>query len=82
MGPACHSMGNGHPTYEWGTIYSINRDGSNPSVVARGVRNTVGFDWHPVTGAMYFTDNGRDSEWGCHSRRTPARCRVHTPQTL
>ncbi len=27
---------------------------------ARGVRNTVGFDWHPVTGALWFTDNGRD----------------------
>lgn len=28
--------------------------------VARGVRNTVGFDWHPVTGELWFTDNGRD----------------------
>ncbi|MGJ8739230.1 PQQ-dependent sugar dehydrogenase, partial [Zobellia laminariae] len=27
---------------------------------ARGVRNTVGFDWHPETKEMYFTDNGRD----------------------
>ena len=30
------------------------------SVYARGVRNSVGFDWHPETGQMYFTDNGRD----------------------
>ncbi len=29
-------------------------------VFARGVRNTVGFDWHPETGALWFTDNGRD----------------------
>jgi glucose/arabinose dehydrogenase len=29
-------------------------------VVARGVRNTVGFDWHPVSGELWFTDNGRD----------------------
>jgi glucose/arabinose dehydrogenase len=28
--------------------------------VARGVRNTVGFDWHPATKELYFTDNGRD----------------------
>lgn len=28
--------------------------------IARGVRNTVGFDWHPVTGELWFTDNGRD----------------------
>jgi glucose/arabinose dehydrogenase len=29
-------------------------------VVASGVRNTVGFDWHPTTGEIWFTDNGRD----------------------
>lgn len=29
-------------------------------VVARGVRNTVGFDWHPDSGELWFTDNGRD----------------------
>jgi glucose/arabinose dehydrogenase len=29
-------------------------------VVARGVRNTVGFDWHPQRGELWFTDNGRD----------------------
>jgi glucose/arabinose dehydrogenase len=27
---------------------------------ARGVRNTVGFDWHPQTRELWFTDNGRD----------------------
>jgi glucose/arabinose dehydrogenase len=30
------------------------------AVVARGVRNTVGFDWHPRTRQLWFTDNGRD----------------------
>ena len=29
-------------------------------VVARGVRNSVGFDWHPASRALWFTDNGRD----------------------
>ena len=29
-------------------------------VVSRGVRNSVGFDWHPETGEMWFTENGRD----------------------
>ena len=38
----------------------MNLDGSGLEVVARGVRNTVGFDWHPGTGELYFTDNGRD----------------------
>ena len=27
-------------------------------VIAAGVRNTVGFDWHPSTKQLYFTDNG------------------------
>jgi glucose/arabinose dehydrogenase len=38
----------------------MDADGSNREVYARGVRNTVGFDWHPETGEMWFTDNGRD----------------------
>ena len=38
----------------------INLDGSGMEVVARGIRNTVGFDWHPVSKELYFTDNGRD----------------------
>jgi glucose/arabinose dehydrogenase len=35
-------------------------DGAGLEVVARGIRNTVGFDWHPETGELWFTDNGRD----------------------
>jgi glucose/arabinose dehydrogenase len=35
-------------------------DGSGAEVIARGVRNTVGFDWNPETKQLYFTDNGRD----------------------
>lgn len=41
-------------------IRRINLDGTGAEVVARGVRNTVGFDWQPGTGTLYFTDNGRD----------------------
>jgi glucose/arabinose dehydrogenase len=33
---------------------------ARPEVVARGVRNSVGFDFHPKTGELWFTDNGRD----------------------
>jgi len=43
-----------------GVITRINPDGSGYEVIARGVRNTVGFDFHPVTGQLWFTDNGRD----------------------
>ncbi|MBK7744731.1 MAG: sorbosone dehydrogenase family protein [Betaproteobacteria bacterium] len=41
-------------------ILRMNADGSGSEVFARGVRNTVGFDWHPQTGELWFTDNGRD----------------------
>jgi glucose/arabinose dehydrogenase len=43
-----------------GHIRRYNADGSGMEIVARGVRNTVGFDWHPVTRDLWFTDNGRD----------------------
>jgi glucose/arabinose dehydrogenase len=45
---------------ERGQIRRYNADGSGMKIVARGVRNTVGFDWHPVTRELWFTDNGRD----------------------
>jgi glucose/arabinose dehydrogenase len=38
----------------------MNRDGSL-EVYARGVRNSVGFDWDPRNGDLWFTDNGRDT---------------------
>jgi glucose/arabinose dehydrogenase/cytochrome c5 len=41
-------------------IYRMNPDGSGLEEYARGVRNTVGFAFHPTTGALWFTDNGRD----------------------
>lgn len=44
----------------YATICRMNPDGSNLEIFAEGVRNTVGFDWHPETGVLWFTDNGRD----------------------
>src|SRR5690606_2178629 len=46
-----------------GTILRVNLDGSDLEIHARGVRNSVGFDWEPTTGELWFTDNGRDL-WG------------------
>jgi glucose/arabinose dehydrogenase len=43
-----------------GQIRRMNLDGSGAEVIARGVRMTVGFDWHPETRQLYFTENGRD----------------------
>jgi glucose/arabinose dehydrogenase len=48
---------------QYAVITSIKADGSDKQTVARGIRNTVGFDWHPETGELWFTDNGRDL-WG------------------
>lgn len=44
----------------YATITRMDPDGSNREVYAKGVRNTVGFTWHPETDEMWFTDNGRD----------------------
>ena len=42
------------------SITRINADGTGMEVVQEGVRNTVGFTWHPETKELWFTDNGRD----------------------
>lgn len=42
------------------SITRLNPDGTEMEVVQRGVRNTVGFTWHPETNHLWFTDNGRD----------------------
>lgn len=42
------------------SITRINPDGSGFEIFARGVRNSVGFDWDPRTKELWFTDNGRD----------------------
>jgi glucose/arabinose dehydrogenase len=41
-------------------ISRVKPDGSGYEVFARGVRNSVGFDWDPQTKELWFTDNGRD----------------------
>ena len=42
------------------SITRMNLDGSGYEIFAHGIRNTVGFDWHPVTKELWFTENGRD----------------------
>ncbi|MEZ0601439.1 sorbosone dehydrogenase family protein [Paraburkholderia sp. IW21] len=44
----------------FGLIGRMDPDGSHYEIVARGIRNTVGFAWHPSTHELWFTDNGRD----------------------
>lgn len=44
----------------YATITTINANGSGREIFAKGIRNTVGFTWHPDTKELWFTDNGRD----------------------
>lgn len=44
----------------YATITTIDPDGTNMEIFAEGIRNTVGFDWHPDTKELWFTENGRD----------------------
>ena len=46
----------------YAAIMRMKPNGSNLEVFARGIRNTVGFDWHPQTKELWFTDNGRDRQ--------------------
>ena len=49
---------NDDPRYS--AILRMRPDGTQLEPFAHGVRNSVGFDWHPETGELWFTDNGRD----------------------
>ncbi|HEY0515411.1 MAG TPA: sorbosone dehydrogenase family protein [Thermoanaerobaculia bacterium] len=56
-GMPCNVCEKDNPIY--GTITRLSPQGK-PEIVERGIRNTVGFDWHPRTHELWFTDNGRD----------------------
>lgn len=58
VGAPCNICESEDPVYA--SITRINPDGSGMEVYASGVRNTVGFTWHPETKELWFTDNGRD----------------------
>ena len=58
VGAPCNVCESNDPRYA--SIMRLNADGSGLEIYARGIRNTVGFDWHPVTQELWFTNNGRD----------------------
>lgn len=73
VGAPCNTCERDAP---YSSITRLNVDGTGQEIFARGIRNTVGFDWHPVTKELWFTDNGRD-EWG--DDRPPEELN-HAPQ--
>lgn len=58
VGAPCNICDPENPIYS--TITRIDPKGGKPEIFARGIRNTVGFDWHPKTRELWFTENGRD----------------------
>lgn len=60
VGAPCNVCNKEDENEVYASITRMDADGSNMEVFAHGVRNSVGFDWHPETGEMWFTDNGRD----------------------
>lgn len=49
------------PDERYAAIHRLYPDGTNREIFASGIRNSVGFDWDPVTNDLWFTDNGRDN---------------------
>jgi len=58
VGAACNICDSTNKIFA--SITRMNPDGSDMEIYVRGVRNTVGFTWHPDTKNLWFTDNGRD----------------------
>ena len=60
VGAPCNICNNEDENPIYASLTRINPDGTNREIIAHGIRNTVGFTWHPETGNLWFTDNGRD----------------------
>ncbi|MCR9100608.1 MAG: sorbosone dehydrogenase family protein [bacterium] len=58
VGAPCNICKSEDPVFA--SITRLHPDGTGMEVVQEGIRNTVGFTWHPKTGELWFTDNGRD----------------------
>ena len=60
VGAPCNICESAKPVYASMTRLDVDKPGAQPEIIASGIRNSVGFDWHPTTGELWFTDNGRD----------------------
>jgi glucose/arabinose dehydrogenase len=58
IGSSCNACIEEHP---WRAGVIRFKEGAAPEIFASGLRNTVGFDWQPQTGALFGVDNGRDN---------------------
>lgn len=60
VGAPCNICERSSEDERYATITRMAPDGTDQEIYAKGVRNTVGFAWHPETGELWFTDNNRD----------------------
>lgn len=60
VGAPCNICDEAQNNEQYASITRMNIDGTKHEVYAHGIRNTVGFAWHPQTNELWFTDNGRD----------------------
>ena len=60
VGAPCNVCEKENPWFATIMSLDLDREPLQPEIFASGVRNTVGFSWHPGTGELWFTDNGRD----------------------
>jgi glucose/arabinose dehydrogenase len=58
VGSTCNACGESNP--ENATVLRASPDGSSRTIFASGLRNTIGFDWHPETGELWAMDHGID----------------------
>ncbi|MCK6695634.1 MAG: PQQ-dependent sugar dehydrogenase [Thermoanaerobaculia bacterium] len=60
VGAPCNICERGNPIYASITRLDVDNPAKGPEIIQHGVRNTVGFTWHPTTKELWFTDNGGD----------------------
>lgn len=60
VGAPCNICTDNEKDKRFSSIMRMNPDGSELEVYAHGVRNSVGFTWHPESKDLWFTENGRD----------------------
>ena len=76
VGAPCNICDRDEDGYSNITRLDVKAANPEPEIYARGVRNSVGFTWHPESRELWFTDNGRDMLGDdippCELNRVPA----------
>jgi glucose/arabinose dehydrogenase len=60
VGAPCNICDDNEKDKRFSSIMRMDANGKNLQVFAHGIRNSVGFAWHPDSRELWFTENGRD----------------------